>query len=315
MQQSATVQVASTASLQAAERFPYWADVITQLLVPLECDTPARRSFTGSIRHRQIGRIGITDVRISALLVRRTRAKIAQAPSDDLIAVVHVDGRCNVAQRDREALLRPRDGAVVSTEDIYSFDFPAPSRQLVLKVPRGLLRLPSPDRAFRLACGPANLLRHLAFAMLDEPDAMSSQEEAAIERALAELLRSAASPGSEHKPAMEAASARHAEACLFIQQNLADPALNPAAVAAHVRLSVRSLARLFALHGETIERTIWSSRLAAAKNDLADPRQRGRSITEIAFQWGFNDAAHFSRSFAKAYGTSPGHFRLRGTDM
>ena len=52
--------------------------------------------------------------------------------------------------------------------------------------------------------------------------------------------------------------------------------------------------------GTTIERAIWSGRLAAARRDLLDPRLSDRSVTAIAFSWAFNDAAHFSRSFSKA---------------
>jgi AraC-like DNA-binding protein len=96
---------------------------------------------------------------------------------------------------------------------------------------------------------------------------------------------------------------------LFIRRNLTDPNLNPAAVAAHVNTSTRSLARTFARAGTTIERMIWRERLAGARHDFLDPRLSDRSITDIAFSWGFNDAAHFSRSFSKAYGVTASEFR------
>ena len=311
MQHIATVHVASTDMLPMAERFSYWADVVAQTFVPLECDTPARRDFSGSIRHRQIGCIGITDVRASAQRVRRTRAKIACAPSDDLIVVVHVDGLCNVGQKENAALLQPGDGAIVTAKEVYSFDFPAPFRQLVLKVPRSLVRYARTDEidlGFRLASGPTHFLRHLALASLDESKALSETEEVGTERAFAELLASAALPPARRATQDDAAT-RYASALTFIRRNLADPNLSPTAVAAHIGLSQRSLARLFALRGETIERSIWSIRLAEAKNDLADPRLKERSITDIAFSWGFNDAAHFSRSFFNAYGMTPKQFR------
>jgi transcriptional regulator GlxA family with amidase domain len=74
-------------------------------------------------------------------------------------------------------------------------------------------------------------------------------------------------------------------------------------------MSTRHLARLFARHGTTIERAIWTERLAAARRDLLDPRLAERSITDIAFSWGFSDASHFSRRFAKAYGQAPSEAR------
>jgi AraC-like DNA-binding protein len=34
-----------------------------------------------------------------------------------------------------------------------------------------------------------------------------------------------------------------------------------------------------------------------------------QSISDICFRWGFNDAAHFSRSFRADYGMTPRAFR------
>ncbi len=311
MRQLATVR-ASTDLLPIAERFPYWADVVAQTFVPLECDSPARRTFSGSIRHRRIGRIDITDVRASAQRVRRTRSKIAQAPRDDLIVVVNVSGQCNVGQRSHAALLAAGEGAIVSARETYFFDFPDAFRQLVLKLPPSLMRLASArNDSFRLASGPANLLRHLAFAILESPEAGEIGEEMAIERAMLELLHSAALPVSAHDIAAGVSAERYAEACGYIVRNLSDPALGPTAIASHVGVSVRSLARLFAMNGQTIERSIWSRRLAAARDHLADSEARHRSITDVAFSCGFNDAAHFSRSFSSAYGMTPSQFRAR----
>ena len=287
---------ATDGNTAAAARFPSWADVVAQTFVPLEGETTVRRVFSGTIRHRRVGRIGITDVRASAQRVRRTQSKIAQAPRDDLIVVIGVAGQCNVGQRSNSASLSVGEGAIVSAQEPYFFDFPDAFRQVVLKVPTQLLRQPPGfDCALRISSGPANLLRHLAFAILDGPNNHEIEEEAAVERAMMELLRSAA----------------YAQACAYIRRNLSNPALSPAALAAAVGLSGRSLARVFAMHGQTIERSIWLHRLAAAQEQLANPDSRHRTITDIAFACGFNDAAHFSRRFSNTYGLTPRQYRAR----
>jgi AraC-like DNA-binding protein len=38
---------------------------------------------------------------------------------------------------------------------------------------------------------------------------------------------------------------------------------------------------------------------------------RNKTITEIAFSWGFSDSAHFSRSFRKQFGICPRVFRAQ----
>jgi AraC-like DNA-binding protein len=312
MQRAPIVMVRSTEGFPTAERFPYWADVVTQTFVPLECDAPDRMRFSGTVRHRQVGLIGITDVQASAMRVRRTPATIARAPRDELIVVLHLDGRCTTGQRSDTATLIPGGGAAVATDECYFFEFPESFRQLVLKLPTCLLaedRIGRDDaRPLVLAPGPALLLQKLALSALDDPIMLSPDEEIGIERAFAELLRSAsAAPDVAHDARADAP--QYANARLFIREHLADAALNPAAVAIHAGMSIRNLARLFARHGTTVERTIWTERLAAAHRDLLDPRLLDRSITDIAFSWAFNDAAHFSRSFTRAYGVAPSALR------
>jgi AraC-like DNA-binding protein len=312
MQRTPATEVISISSFSGADRFSYWADVVTQTFVPLQCDTPDRAGFLGDLRHRQIGSIGISEVRASGMQARRTAATIARAPRDDLIVVLQLAGTCHAEQNAAAARLEPGEGAVVTTDQCYSFEFPRDFRQLVLKIPRRLVA-GNPNGAARkrsllLAAGPSRLLQMLALSSLKEPIEFSTSEEIGIERAFAELLCSA-SPSSEKEREPSDETVRYETACQFIRRQLADPALNPSAVAAHVGMSTRNLARFFARRGTTIEQSIWSERLHAARRDLIDPRLQDSSVTEIAFSWAFNDAAHFSRRFSKAYGLAPTAYR------
>jgi AraC-like DNA-binding protein len=312
MPRAPLVEISST-SLAKSERFAYWADVVTQRFVPLECDSPDRANFHGSIRHRQIGLIGISDVQASAMRAHRTRATISHAPSDDLIVVLHVDGTCHAGQKATALNLGCGDGAIVSTSDSYFFEFPKQFRQIVLKLPKHLLaeeRIARDcQRSISLASGPARLLGKLALSSLDDPAEFSNDEEVGIERAFIELLRPAAT-------IMHGATPDHySEARHFIRRHLADPNLKPAAIASELGMSTRNLARLFANQGTTIERAIWSERLAAARRDLLDPGLAEHSVTAIAFSWAFNDAAHFSRSFSKAYGRPPSVYRTEHSGL
>jgi AraC-like DNA-binding protein len=312
MQPNPIVAVRSTEALANEERFQYWADVVTQTFVPLECDAPDRARFRGDIRHRQIGLIGITDVAASAMRARRTPATIARSPSDDLIVVLHLRGPCHTGQRSGAVELLPGDGAIVAADEHYFFEFADCFRQLVLKVPKRLLAEERIERhrprSLVLASGPARLLQKLALSSLDDPVAFSADEELGIEGALAELLRAAMILSGAGGSVCDGLP-RYSDACVFIRRHLADPELNPDAVASHVKMSTRNLARLFARHGTTIERAIWTERLAAARRDLLDPRLSDRSVTDIAFSSGFSDAAHFSRRFSKAYGHAPSEAR------
>ena len=39
------------------------------------------------------------------------------------------------------------------------------------------------------------------------------------------------------------------------------------------------------------------------------PALHHRSVSDIAFSWGFNDAAHFSRAFKERFRVTPKEFR------
>lgn len=100
----------------------------------------------------------------------------------------------------------------------------------------------------------------------------------------------------------------------FIEENLRHPKLSPAMVAAEMKLSPRYLRMIFAASDESILAYIMRRRLEECARQLADPRWRGHSITEIAFGWGFNSAPHFTRSFREQFGVSPRQHRQRGLD-
>lgn len=70
------------------------------------------------------------------------------------------------------------------------------------------------------------------------------------------------------------------------------------------------LCRLFRLTtGETPIRYLFRLRVEAAKRQLRARRHLGKSITEIAFEVGFQDASHFTRIFRAHYGMTPQVFR------
>lgn len=61
--------------------------------------------------------------------------------------------------------------------------------------------------------------------------------------------------------------------------------------------------------GETPMRYLFRLRIEAARKQLRSRRHLSRSITEIAFEVGFQDASHFSRIFRAHYGMTPQSYR------
>lgn len=95
----------------------------------------------------------------------------------------------------------------------------------------------------------------------------------------------------------------------FLRDNLRNSALDAGTIAESVGLSTRYVYELFEDSGEPLMKRVWSHRLEHCRADLAAPALRARSIGEIAYYWGFNDVAHFSRAFKLRHGVSPREFR------
>ncbi|MOA20705.1 Transcriptional activator NphR [compost metagenome] len=94
-----------------------------------------------------------------------------------------------------------------------------------------------------------------------------------------------------------------------ILENLHDPALSPASAAAAFRMSRRYLYNLFALASTTPADFILGARLERCRDVLRDTTQAARQIGDIAYRYGFSDAARFSHAFRKRFGASPSEYR------
>jgi AraC family transcriptional regulator, positive regulator of tynA and feaB len=86
--------------------------------------------------------------------------------------------------------------------------------------------------------------------------------------------------------------------------------LTPALIARANDISARTLHRVVRFQaGMSVSQWIKQTRLERCAADMRDPAMRHRSITEIAFNWGFNSAAHFSRVFRQQFERSPREYR------
>jgi AraC-like DNA-binding protein len=94
-----------------------------------------------------------------------------------------------------------------------------------------------------------------------------------------------------------------------IERRLGDPDLTPAAVAAAVGVSVRYANAVLADKNTSVYRLIQTLRLERCRQALADPTQSHRTVSDIAYSWGFSDMTHFGRRFRATFGLLPSEFR------
>ncbi len=97
----------------------------------------------------------------------------------------------------------------------------------------------------------------------------------------------------------------------YVRRNVRDPALSIDRVATAFGCTKRHLHKVFSGDEMTLSQFVWSERLERCREALSNPRMAQHSITEIAFMWGFNNSAHFSKTFKERFGAPPGLFRER----
>jgi AraC-like DNA-binding protein len=93
----------------------------------------------------------------------------------------------------------------------------------------------------------------------------------------------------------------------FIEARLADPDLSAEQICAALRVSRSHLYRLFERCGG-IANFIQARRIDKIHTALLDPLE-ARRISDLAYDYGFVSAAHFSRCFRRHLGYSPSEAR------
>ncbi len=271
------------------------------------CAAGMRCAFSGAI-FPAVSATGGSDGSASPMSAPRrsacgARVRDRAGAGDDMIVVVHVEGVCHVGQRSQSATLRPGEGTLVSAEQNYFFEFPDRFRQLVLKVPRALLqgRLMR-GGGLRLAGGPAICCAIWRSLRSTSRMNLPIGEENGIERA---HRRIAAFGGDRAGERTGGRTARNRRATIWRRLHPAQSRRGRAQ-----SRSGRGSARPVAAHA-------WRGFRAPRRDhravDLVATACRGestisrtcglceRSITDIAFAWGFNDAAHFSRELFECF--------------
>jgi AraC-like DNA-binding protein len=91
----------------------------------------------------------------------------------------------------------------------------------------------------------------------------------------------------------------------FIERNLGNEHTDFDMVAAAMGVSKRYLTKLFERDGSSVTRYLLEQRLARAKRILTSGGGAHLRISDVAWQCGFVNAAHFSTAFKKQFGVSP----------
>ncbi|WP_186294337.1 acetamidase/formamidase family protein [Bradyrhizobium guangdongense] len=160
--------------------------------------------------------------------------------------------------------------------------------------------------------GLADVFARLLDATARTLDTLGDGEWTAVAQSLSDLLLTLVHQLATSSPDAGSSATQAAllhRICQTIERRLDDPALVPARVAQAEGISERYLQKLFEAVGDNFTHYIRERRLQRAWADLSSPAEAHRSISDIAYAYGFGDSAHFSRAFRHRFGLSPREFR------
>ncbi|MBL0925591.1 MAG: helix-turn-helix domain-containing protein [Sphingomonadaceae bacterium] len=296
----------------------YWQDVVCDLFVPLSCSTPSESRFGWSFASEGLGDLRFVDMTVTPHLVRHTRQHVGKSSEPYFILSQQVSGPGVIVQDSREAVLEPGDLALYDSTRAYELRFAGPMRQRIVRIPQHLItdKLTNVERLTARPVRAHTPLGSLCSNFITSSFELMGQLGSAgptVSNTLTDLLSAALRDGENEARLDDAVSARvlRRRVLAYIEHNLSDPELNVEQIAQAMRLSSRYIHMLMKGVGTTPATLIWSRRLERCAEALSDPDMASVPVSQVAYAWGYKDAAHFTRSFKTRFGISPREFRAR----
>lgn len=312
------VQSISTDGLPAHRRTAFWNEAVCETFTQLEAHPRDPLDFSASLRRVDLGAITMARAVSRAAVVVHTEARIRRA--EDRVFLVHLQasGASVHAQDNREASLRAGDFTLCDSARPYRLQFDSLNDMLVLRIPTQWLdsRLTRPTELTAIRVSGDAGIGHVASQLLRswwtacETGLHAGTSEQVAGSALDLLAMALGMAQPDRVNALSARNAKRLRVFHYIDNHLADPALDAHTIAASIAVTPRYVHRLLEDSGETLGERILRLRLERCARHLRDPALARRSITQLAFDMAFADASYFGRCFKRLYGVTPGEFRL-----
>ena len=305
---------ASPASVLA---LPDYRAAVGDAVVALDVQAEAPSSFRGAIRGQSIGDVHVLGIAADAHSVHRTETLIRTTAQHYFKFTLVEQGAGLIVQNGRETALSAGDMTFYDTDRPYSLICADDTRVSVVMFPKDLLALPA-DLITRLtatklgADSPVGaIVRPFVASLSGQIGELDPHALRRLSRGAIDMISTLIEDGLDARVAESAHETLVRQVLDYIDEHLPSPDLSPPTIASAHFVSVRHLHAVFNDQGTTVSTVIRNRRLERCYDQLIDPRSAERSVTAIALDNGFVDAAHFSRTFRAHYGVPPSAIRPR----
>lgn len=306
----------TTARVQRQRRVHEWNSFGSEAICGMTVD-PLIEDFDAEIAHTTLGPVGLSVIRSTpASALGNGDCAANTCHSNALLLILPRKGSCANEQDHRVAELEPGTMLLRDLLKPWVHSSREPMDIITLKLPYSelLSRVDDPlcvagqihSAATPEAAVTMDLIASVYENLRRAPDGPWRDALAdLVLDSVAILARLVASPVQARRELTSNARLRR-DAMQFICRRLDDPDLSIADVAAAFAVTPRCLQRAFAGAGESPSAFLQAQRLERAAFMLRE--NGGATMMDVAMATGFNDAAHFSRMFARRFGLPPSRY-------
>lgn len=300
----------STLDLPSGKRFGFWRERLCQSFGDVS-GSSRNSEFVAWSEKISDGGVSLCRMRVDAQTIELPPDRVTDGEHRPIHVVFPLTGKFHVEQRGHNVVLSPNDWGLYDPSIGFKSTSDDSVELLVLAAPRTLLLGSGVSLQSRVAqrfsaeTGSARVAKDYVASLLEARTALSPLTSGDFIAVAVQLVRlSILENMRQHSQATQGALLR-ARIQAYVSRNLRDPDLSIESIATVHNCSKRYVHKIFSAQGETLSDYIRQARLEHCMRDLTRPELARLSVTQIAFSWGFQHQAHFSRIFRKRFNTSP----------
>ena len=298
--------------------FAYWREEVCRSFAPLTIERDGTHPFAAQVDVQLAGDLSIMEVFGRGYRMERSPRDIAEGPADFYLLFQVLEHGIDVEACGNRHVMQAGDVGIGDPNIAWSMRVPAETyRTRNLLIPRKVVdawlapgqtitSLSLPDRP-----GLQGLIGDYLGGVGRHLPALSLAEGQAALETLGRLTALAVGFHGDRREAARGAvrAAKLQQASELIGRHFRAADLTPDQVAFMLGISVRQLHLLFEPTGESFSQRLQRRRVEACRQALVDPAQDHRTVSDIAFDAGFDNLATFYRAFRRHYGVAPSDFR------
>jgi AraC-like DNA-binding protein len=305
---ASSVHSLSTSGLTPKKQIQLWTDALTELCGRFDVDPLGASSLEGQVNYTTVSRLKLCQIEVSQHRIAHPVSRGTAGEHPFVKMLFQTYGISHFEQNGCRIELMPGDCLAYDVACPHTIISPSLTRHEVVIVPRELLQERGFPPAKLAACklsartGSGRIAHDFMHAAFGEAPKLSPHTALGVADTLIDLLllplRETGAVFDRGGPV-----ALYERAQAFIHEHLRDPDLSIDQISVELGCTKRYLHMLFSDRGMTVSDYIWQARLQNCRHELE--AQGGKTITDVAFSWGFSSSSHFSRVFRKYFGIAP----------